>query len=184
MHERKAILFVSGILVLIGEHCHGIIGQQTEDLGEVLVFAIKRAGGTTFSNMAVRIWYMVTDAEKGFIMPGKVHGYRCREGVHRARQGAWFVGLVYGVGIFRWTNCCAAVMVLFGIGYKTMKVGPGVAPLTCTQTCGSCQHYLVFVVVVLWRWLLRLKSSRRRRIWYMVTDAEERVHCARQGTWW
>lgn len=41
------------ILALIGDRCDGVIGQLTEDWGDVLFSALKRAGGTVFSNMAV-----------------------------------------------------------------------------------------------------------------------------------
>ncbi|XP_010920113.1 glycerate dehydrogenase [Elaeis guineensis] len=51
--EKKTILSVEDILALIGEKCDGVIGQLTEDWGEVLFSALKRAGGTAFSNMAV-----------------------------------------------------------------------------------------------------------------------------------
>ncbi|KAG0457033.1 hypothetical protein HPP92_022190 [Vanilla planifolia] len=51
--EKKTILSVEDILALIGERCDGVIGQLTEDWGEVLFSALRRAGGTAFSNMAV-----------------------------------------------------------------------------------------------------------------------------------
>ncbi|KAJ0969916.1 hypothetical protein J5N97_022793 [Dioscorea zingiberensis] len=51
--EKKTILSVEDILALIGDRCDGVIGQLTEDWGEVLFSALKRAGGTAFSNMAV-----------------------------------------------------------------------------------------------------------------------------------
>ncbi|WVZ78295.1 hypothetical protein U9M48_026033 [Paspalum notatum var. saurae] len=51
--EPKTILSVDDILALIGDRCDGVIGQLTEDWGEVLFSALKRAGGTAFSNMAV-----------------------------------------------------------------------------------------------------------------------------------
>lgn len=51
--EPKTILSVEDILALIGDRCDGVIGQLTEDWGEVLFSALKRAGGTAFSNMAV-----------------------------------------------------------------------------------------------------------------------------------
>ncbi|WOL16791.1 glycerate dehydrogenase [Canna indica] len=51
--EKKTILSVDDILALIGDRCDGVIGQLTEDWGEVLFSALKRAGGTAFSNMAV-----------------------------------------------------------------------------------------------------------------------------------
>ncbi|KAM0938720.1 putative oxidoreductase [Dioscorea sansibarensis] len=51
--EKKTILSVEDILALIGDKCDGVIGQLTEDWGEVLFSALKRAGGTAFSNMAV-----------------------------------------------------------------------------------------------------------------------------------
>ena len=41
------------ILALIGDRCDGVIGQLTEDWGDVLFSALKRAGGPAFSNMAV-----------------------------------------------------------------------------------------------------------------------------------
>ncbi|KAG6475770.1 hypothetical protein ZIOFF_064999 [Zingiber officinale] len=47
--EEKTILSVDDILTLIGDRCDGL----TEDWGEVLFSALKRAGGTSFSNMAV-----------------------------------------------------------------------------------------------------------------------------------
>lgn len=51
--EKKTILSVEDILALIGDKCDGVIGQLTEDWGEVLFSALRRAGGTAFSNMAV-----------------------------------------------------------------------------------------------------------------------------------
>uniref|UniRef100_A0A1D1ZJY8 Glycerate dehydrogenase n=1 Tax=Anthurium amnicola TaxID=1678845 RepID=A0A1D1ZJY8_9ARAE len=51
--EKKTILSVDDILALIGHRCDGVIGQLTEDWGEVLFSALRRAGGTAFSNMAV-----------------------------------------------------------------------------------------------------------------------------------
>lgn len=51
--EKKTMLSVEDILALIGEKCDGVIGQLTEDWGEELFSALKRAGGTAFSNMAV-----------------------------------------------------------------------------------------------------------------------------------
>uniref|UniRef100_A0A804PDM9 glycerate dehydrogenase n=1 Tax=Zea mays TaxID=4577 RepID=A0A804PDM9_MAIZE len=51
--EHKTILSVDDILALIGDRCDGVIGQLTEDWGDVLFSALKRAGGTVFSNMAV-----------------------------------------------------------------------------------------------------------------------------------
>jgi hypothetical protein len=51
--EPKTILSVDDILALIGDRCDGVIGQLTEDWGEVLFSALKRAGGTAFTNMAV-----------------------------------------------------------------------------------------------------------------------------------
>lgn len=51
--EKKTILSVDDILALIGDRCDGVIGQLTEDWGEVLFSALKKAGGTAFSNMAV-----------------------------------------------------------------------------------------------------------------------------------
>ncbi|KAL5196422.1 hypothetical protein ABZP36_010052 [Zizania latifolia] len=51
--ENKTILSVDGILALIGDRCDAVIGQLTEDWGEVLFSALKRACGTAFSNMAV-----------------------------------------------------------------------------------------------------------------------------------
>ncbi|KAF8676730.1 hypothetical protein HU200_046845 [Digitaria exilis] len=51
--DPKTILSVDDILALIGDRCDGVIGQLTEDWGEVLFSALRRAGGTAFSNMAV-----------------------------------------------------------------------------------------------------------------------------------
>ncbi|XP_074557408.1 glycerate dehydrogenase HPR, peroxisomal [Curcuma longa] len=51
--EKKTILSVDDIVALIGDRCDGVIGQLTEDWGESLFSALKRAGGTAFSNMAV-----------------------------------------------------------------------------------------------------------------------------------
>ncbi|CAA6663230.1 unnamed protein product [Spirodela intermedia] len=51
--ETKTILSVDDILALIGDRCDGVIGQLTEDWGDVLFSALRRAGGTAFSNMAV-----------------------------------------------------------------------------------------------------------------------------------
>ncbi|KAK1272862.1 Cell number regulator 13 [Acorus gramineus] len=51
--EKKTILSVEDILSLIGNKCDGVIGQLTEDWGEVLFSALRRAGGRAFSNMAV-----------------------------------------------------------------------------------------------------------------------------------
>ncbi|KMZ70332.1 Glyoxylate/hydroxypyruvate reductase B [Zostera marina] len=50
---EKTILSVDDILGLIGNKCDGFIGQLTEDWGEVLFSALRKAGGTAFSNMAV-----------------------------------------------------------------------------------------------------------------------------------
>ncbi|KAJ6797713.1 glycerate dehydrogenase [Iris pallida] len=50
--EKKTILSVEDIVALIGDKCDGVIGL-TEDWGEVLFSALRRAGGTAFSNMAV-----------------------------------------------------------------------------------------------------------------------------------
>ncbi|KAF8410398.1 hypothetical protein HHK36_002927 [Tetracentron sinense] len=51
--QKKTILSVEDIIALIGEKCDGVIGQLTEDWGEVLFSALSRAGGKAFSNMAV-----------------------------------------------------------------------------------------------------------------------------------
>ncbi|CAN6485246.1 unnamed protein product [Victoria cruziana] len=51
--EKKTILSVEDILALIGDKCDGVIGQLTEDWGETLFSALKRAGGKGYSNMAV-----------------------------------------------------------------------------------------------------------------------------------
>ncbi|KAK1320093.1 Glycerate dehydrogenase HPR, peroxisomal [Acorus calamus] len=51
--DKKTILSVEDILALIGDKCDGVIGQLTEDWGEVLFSALRRAGGKAFSNMAV-----------------------------------------------------------------------------------------------------------------------------------
>ncbi|CAN6480766.1 unnamed protein product [Victoria cruziana] len=51
--EKKTILSVEDILALIGNKCDGVIGQLTEDWGETLFSALRRAGGKAFSNMAV-----------------------------------------------------------------------------------------------------------------------------------
>ncbi|XP_042469748.1 glycerate dehydrogenase HPR, peroxisomal-like [Zingiber officinale] len=51
--EKKTILSVDDIVALIGDRCDGVIGQLTEDWGDALFSALKRAGGTAFSNMAV-----------------------------------------------------------------------------------------------------------------------------------
>ncbi|KAG6572116.1 Glycerate dehydrogenase, partial [Cucurbita argyrosperma subsp. sororia] len=51
--EKKTILSVEDIVALIGDKCDGVIGQLTEDWGEVLFSALSRAGGKAFSNMAV-----------------------------------------------------------------------------------------------------------------------------------
>ncbi|KAK1326142.1 Glycerate dehydrogenase [Acorus calamus] len=51
--EKKTILSVEDILSLIGNKCDGVIGQLTEDWGEVLFSMLRRAGGKAFSNMAV-----------------------------------------------------------------------------------------------------------------------------------
>ncbi|KAG6521752.1 hypothetical protein ZIOFF_018878 [Zingiber officinale] len=47
--EKKTILSVDDIVALIGDRCDGL----TEDWGDALFSALKRAGGTAFSNMAV-----------------------------------------------------------------------------------------------------------------------------------
>ncbi|OAY63387.1 Glycerate dehydrogenase [Ananas comosus] len=46
--EKKTILSVEDILALIGDRCDGVIGQLTEDWGEVLFCALKRAGWECF----------------------------------------------------------------------------------------------------------------------------------------
>jgi hydroxypyruvate reductase 1 len=51
--EKKTILSVDDILALIGSRCDGVIGQLTEEWGETLFSALKKAGGHAFSNMAV-----------------------------------------------------------------------------------------------------------------------------------
>eukprot|EP00262_Sarcandra_glabra_P008912 TRINITY_DN22856_c0_g1_i1.p1 TRINITY_DN22856_c0_g1~~TRINITY_DN22856_c0_g1_i1.p1 ORF type:complete len:387 (-),score=76.21 TRINITY_DN22856_c0_g1_i1:195-1355(-) len=51
--QKKTILSAEDILALIGNKCDGVIGQLTEDWGEVLFSALSRAGGRAFSNMAV-----------------------------------------------------------------------------------------------------------------------------------
>lgn len=51
--QKKTILSVEDIIALIGDKCDGVIGQLTEDWGEVLFSALSRAGGKAFSNMAV-----------------------------------------------------------------------------------------------------------------------------------
>ncbi|CAK9881355.1 unnamed protein product [Sphagnum jensenii] len=51
--ENKTILSVEDILALIGSRCDGVIGQLTEDWGETLFAALKKAGGHAYSNMAV-----------------------------------------------------------------------------------------------------------------------------------
>nr|XP_023882224.1 glycerate dehydrogenase isoform X1 [Quercus suber] len=51
--QKKTILSVEDIIALIGDKCDGVIGQLTEDWGEALFSALRRAGGTAFSNMAV-----------------------------------------------------------------------------------------------------------------------------------
>ncbi|RWR85983.1 glycerate dehydrogenase [Cinnamomum micranthum f. kanehirae] len=51
--QNKTILSVEDIVSLIGEKCDGVIGQLTEDWGEALFSALRKAGGRAFSNMAV-----------------------------------------------------------------------------------------------------------------------------------
>ncbi|KAG6554432.1 hypothetical protein Mapa_004349 [Marchantia paleacea] len=51
--SQKTILSVEDILSLIGSRCDGVIGQLTEEWGETLFSALKKAGGHAFSNMAV-----------------------------------------------------------------------------------------------------------------------------------
>ncbi|KAJ7548175.1 hypothetical protein O6H91_07G001100 [Diphasiastrum complanatum] len=51
--ENKTILSVEDIRSLIGTQCDGVIGQLTEDWGEELFAALRKAGGHAFSNMAV-----------------------------------------------------------------------------------------------------------------------------------
>ncbi|XP_024536185.1 glycerate dehydrogenase HPR, peroxisomal-like, partial [Selaginella moellendorffii] len=51
--EEKIILSVEDIVALIGSKCDGVIGQLTEDWGDALFGALKKAGGHAFSNMAV-----------------------------------------------------------------------------------------------------------------------------------
>lgn len=50
---NKTILSVDDIKELIGNKCDGVIGQLTEDWGDELFSALKRAGGHAYSNMAV-----------------------------------------------------------------------------------------------------------------------------------
>ncbi|XP_010555223.1 PREDICTED: glycerate dehydrogenase HPR, peroxisomal-like [Tarenaya hassleriana] len=52
-HQKKTILSVEDIISLIGNRCDGVIGQLTEDWGETLFAALRKAGGKAFSNMAV-----------------------------------------------------------------------------------------------------------------------------------
>lgn len=47
------VLSVAEIEAAIGERCDGVLGQLTEDWGEVLFAALKAAGGTAYSNVAV-----------------------------------------------------------------------------------------------------------------------------------
>ncbi|KAK9817771.1 hypothetical protein WJX72_001967 [[Myrmecia] bisecta] len=47
------ILSNSTIKQLIGDKCHGVIGQLTEDWGDELFGALKKAGGSAYSNYAV-----------------------------------------------------------------------------------------------------------------------------------
>ncbi|XP_039006707.1 glycerate dehydrogenase-like [Hibiscus syriacus] len=51
--EKKTILSVDDIIALIGDKFDGVIGQLTEDRGDTLFAALSRAGGKSFSNMAV-----------------------------------------------------------------------------------------------------------------------------------
>lgn len=51
--EPKTILSVEDIVSLIGTKCDGVIGQLTEDWGDTLFGALKKAGGHAYSNMAV-----------------------------------------------------------------------------------------------------------------------------------
>ncbi|KAF6163834.1 hypothetical protein GIB67_016174 [Kingdonia uniflora] len=51
--QKQTILSVEDIVALIGDKCDGVIGQLTEDWGEVLFSALSKAGGKAFSNMAV-----------------------------------------------------------------------------------------------------------------------------------
>lgn len=50
---KKTILDEDDIISLIGNKCDGVIGQLTENWGDKLFSALARAGGKSFSNMAV-----------------------------------------------------------------------------------------------------------------------------------
>jgi len=47
------VLSVAEIKAAIGDQCDGVLGQLTEDWGEALFAALKTAGGTAYSNVAV-----------------------------------------------------------------------------------------------------------------------------------
>src|SRR6056300_946381 len=47
------VLTTQDILASIGNRCDGAIGQLTESWGEALFNALKKAGGTAYSNYAV-----------------------------------------------------------------------------------------------------------------------------------
>ena len=47
------VLSVDEIKAAIGAQCDGVLGQLTEEWGDVLFAALKAAGGTAYSNVAV-----------------------------------------------------------------------------------------------------------------------------------
>jgi glycerate dehydrogenase len=73
------ILSVDTISQLIGDECHGVIGQLTEDWDKKLFRKLKDAGGSAFSNYAVGYNNVnVGDATEHGIPVGNTPGARKR----------------------------------------------------------------------------------------------------------
>jgi hydroxypyruvate reductase 1 len=63
------VLSVEEIKAAIGTQCDGVLGQLTEDWGEALFAALKAAGGTAYSNVAVGYNNVDVDAATGHGIP-------------------------------------------------------------------------------------------------------------------
>jgi len=67
------VLSVEEIKAAIGAQCDGVLGQLTEDWGDELFAALKAAGGTAYSNVAVG--YNNVDVDAATLRAGKYKGW-------------------------------------------------------------------------------------------------------------
>jgi hydroxypyruvate reductase 1 len=70
------VLSVEEIKAAMGTQCDGVLGQLTEDWGDELFAALKAAGGTAYSNVAVGYNNVDVDAAT----TGSINGNHCSNG--------------------------------------------------------------------------------------------------------